>query len=212
MAGSGCPRPCPGSCWGPVQLGNIPAGLSPDGGAWRHEGLVSGEAALPLAASAAQRDAGCPSNAVLFFPCPERAEPLRLSLTGPGGPCCSESTRSSIPPRKEMKESPRRPQVLPSPHTQLLAGAGLTPQVKPQQCRPGTGDAARGNGRCCPGGPSQAMLPGSGRGLSPAPKLQVVNAPQRVPPALLLPARVLQELHKLIPPLPGLCHAEPRHG
>lgn len=48
--------------------------------------------------------------------------------------------------------------------------------------------------------------------LSPGPELLAVDVPQHLPPALLLPARVPQELHELIPVPPRLRHAEPRHG
>lgn len=61
-------------------------------------------------------------------------------------------------------------------------------------------------------GLSQVMLPGSGRALSPAPELLVVDGPQRFPQALLLPVRVPQELQELTPPKTGLRHGELRHG
>lgn len=48
--------------------------------------------------------------------------------------------------------------------------------------------------------------------LSPDPKLLGVDASQLVPPAFLLPARVPQELHELIPKAPALRQAELRHG
>lgn len=82
----------------------------------------------------------------------------------------------------------------------------------------GTSDAGQALGMLVRGlgdagqGLSQALSPGSGRGLSPAPELLVVDGPQRFPQARLLPTRVLQELHELTPPETGLRHAEPRHG
>lgn len=48
--------------------------------------------------------------------------------------------------------------------------------------------------------------------FSPGPELLAVDVPQHVPPAFLLPVRVPQELHELIPVPPRLRHAEPRHG
>lgn len=76
----------------------------------------------------------------------------------------------------------------------------------------GLGDAGRGEWAMLARSPSRLMLPGSGRRISPAPELLVVDGPQRFPQARLLSARVPQELHELIPPQTGLRHAEPRHG
>lgn len=54
--------------------------------------------------------------------------------------------------------------------------------------------------------------PGGGSRRSPGAELAAVDGAQRVPAVLLLPARVPQELHELLPAAPRLRHAEPRHG
>lgn len=48
------------------------------------------------------------------FSVPGESGAPAFELTGPGGPHCSESACSSIPPQQVMKESPRSPHLLPS--------------------------------------------------------------------------------------------------
>lgn len=94
---------------------------------------MPGEAALSLAASTAQGDNGCPSNAAIF-PVPGESRAPALGLIAPGGPRCSESTCSFISPRQVTKRAPNPtcPPVLPShpaPGQSWLDTPGDTPSI-----------------------------------------------------------------------------------